>query len=161
MENFEILTNREITNWPSWHLVYEWEDDFSRLLDIPLANPGKVENLLEDRYIRKALSFKLAKKLMQFVNSFLESPRKKIAFEMYMKRNFSYTNNINSVPIVIDFWKKNAGCFFNTYKYCKLVCISSIEVYNFLKSKNYPLNIQHLALSLPDKYKMDVNTAFE
>ena len=31
-----ILTVRNIQDWPSWDLVYEWEDVLSKEMEIPL-----------------------------------------------------------------------------------------------------------------------------
>jgi hypothetical protein len=60
------------------------------------------------------------------------------------------------VPIIIDFWGKNTlKSFYNYYKNCPFILISSIEVFEYLKKNNSPLNIYHFPLSLPDKYKLD------
>lgn len=32
-----ILSDRHYQTWPSWHIVYEWEDEISQILQIPIA----------------------------------------------------------------------------------------------------------------------------
>lgn len=36
-----ILTTRNLTNWPSAHIVYEWEDQIADMLHLELKNVRK------------------------------------------------------------------------------------------------------------------------
>jgi hypothetical protein len=74
------------------------------------------------------------------------------------KKSCIYTKNV--IPIIVDFWfedEEDLVGFYDTYKHCPLVLITSAEVYDFLKSKNCPLNIGHWALSLPDSQILNEN----
>ena len=33
-----VFTDRHYQDWPSWHIVYEWEDELSHALHLPLKN---------------------------------------------------------------------------------------------------------------------------
>lgn len=62
----------------------------------------------------------------------------------------------NTIPIVIDFWLKEEDLqsFYDAYKNCPLVLITSKEVYDFLVFNNCPLPIEHWPLSLPDSIEI-------
>ncbi len=67
----------------------------------------------------------------------------------------------NILPIIIDFWLKDEDLkeFYRNYRNCKLLLISSKEVYEILKSDNCPLPIVHFPISLPDEdVQMEVAT---
>ena len=36
-----ILSRRKVKHRPSWHLVFEWEDEISRALSIPVHAPTR------------------------------------------------------------------------------------------------------------------------
>lgn len=64
-------------------------------------------------------------------------------------------NTSNIVPIIIDFYVKEADLksFYERYNNHKLVIVTSREVYDYLIMHKCPIRIEHLPLSLPDKYK--------
>jgi hypothetical protein len=67
----------------------------------------------------------------------------------------------NVIPIIVDFWKSvDLRAFYRTYSNCPMVLISSLEAFNFLKSKGCPLNLYHFPLSLPDKYRRSPEARF-
>lgn len=155
MKKLDILSKRKYAKWPSWHLVYEWENVFSSILEIPIHSSRLYEYSSDNKYVRDYFSTNRIKKIAQYINRLFESKKKSIVFELSFKHNFSYSNGVNSIPIIIDFYSRDVDRFIDTYKNCKLICISSLEVYNFLKDNNCPLNIKHLPLSLSDIYKID------
>jgi len=160
--NIQILSKRQTETWPSWHLVYEWEDVMAKDLNIPIVTSSSAAAILDNRYVQKILSLAFAKTIAQRIDSLFRSKTKHISFEIRLKRSFSYSNNINAIPIIIDFYKnKESDQFYQTYRNSSLICVTSIEVFNYLLTKNYPLNIKHLPLSLPDQYKLSRDTVFE
>jgi hypothetical protein len=57
------------------------------------------------------------------------------------------------VPIIIDFWKnEDLERLKSVLRLCQMVFVTSREVYNYLLNMKVELNVQHLALSLPDKH---------
>ncbi|WP_133575950.1 hypothetical protein [Pedobacter metabolipauper] len=160
MKNLKILSKRYFQNWPSWHLIYEWEDDFSSILDIPVINAETKEHIYENTWVRRFFTLTPTRWVAQFVNSVFASKDKYIAFELTVKKNFSYSNGINSIPIVVDFFTRDAGSFHAAYKNSTLICITSLEAFNFLKDNHCNLNIRHLPLSLSDRYMIDRHTTF-
>ena len=63
---------------------------------------------------------------------------------------------------MVDFWKHtDLDTFYALYRNCKLVLISSLEAFNFLKAKNCPITIAHLGLSLSDRYQLEQKTTYE
>lgn len=158
MIKIDILSKRKYASWPSWHIVYEWEDDFSNVLKVPIHNSFILERLLDNKYSRELFSNPSVKKFFQYLNRRFDSSLKSIVFELSYKSNFSFSNGLNSVPIIIDFYSRDVDLFVETYKNSKLICITSLEVLNFLKQNNCPLNIKHLPLSLSDQYRNIVIT---
>jgi hypothetical protein len=60
---------------------------------------------------------------------------------------------MNVIPIIIDFWKnENLNRFEKIFKYSDVVFVTSMEVYNYLKGRQTRVPLDHLSLSLPDKY---------
>ena len=149
MEINSIITIREYEKRPSFDLVYEWEDEMSKCLDIPLksvTNGTKLAMLLPmmNRLLLPNLSF-----------MYHMSP--------YIGR-LQLWNRHNVIPCLIDFFLKkeeDLNSFYKSYSKHKIVFISSYEVYLYLKSVNCPLNIAHLPLSLSDKYIIKDNTKYD
>ena len=65
--------------------------------------------------------------------------------------------NKSTIPVIIDFWLNDSELpsFYEAYKDCPLVLITSAEVVEYLKTKNCPLKIEHWPLSIPDYMKPD------
>ena len=140
----KIISNRNIIRYPSWDLVYEWEDVFSRELG---ADIGYLT------YYARIIN-----KICPALKNVLLSGRIKFIFHMIPRMGNSIDNSASVVPLIIDFFiraPRELEQFYKAYDRCKVVLISSKEAYDFLKSVNCPLPIRHLALSIPDKYAID------
>jgi hypothetical protein len=153
MIGFDFLTKRKYENWPSWHIIYEWEEDFCKLLNIPLRNSLSRDRISDNRVIKAVLARTPGKQIFQLIDKMLSKKKKHIVFELTLKNNFSYSNAANSIPVIIDFYSRDVDLFTRTYQNSKLICITSLEVYIFLKRQSCPLNIKHLPLSLSDRYE--------
>lgn len=146
-------SNKEVYS----HLIYEWEDDYSKYLKIPIYS----FNGIKDRFLR--YFFKIAKKikidrLIQKIDSFRKPKSYSLIFELYPRNYFSFQVFSNKVPHIIDFdYNVDIYAFYNVYKNCKLVLISNLEAYNYLRANNCPLNIVHLPLSISNKHKLNIN----
>jgi len=161
MQLSSIYSNRNSNSEVYTALIYEWEDDYSKYLNIPIYSFNKSK----EKYIR--FFFKILSKLkfIALVQSIdkLRNPKSLIlVFELCPRTYFSFQVLSNKIPFIIDFdYKVNLDVFYSVYKNCKLILISSLEAYNYLRINNCPLNIAHLPLSIPDKYKVDINTPKE
>lgn len=147
-----ILTRRHITNYSSIQIVYEWEDIFAKSLGV---------GLFKDDDRRRS---RVCKYLPFLKRLFLPSPSlNTFVFEMAW-RDHRGLNSKNMIPLIIDFFSRNQqelDSFYKSFQENPVVFVSSLEVYDFLQSKNCPLNIAHLGLSLSDKYKITSDTVFE
>lgn len=139
----QIITQRATEKWPSFDLVYEWEDILSHELEVPMYN------YRHNRYYR----------------------RLKDLFDAIYNPIFAFEMNVNTwrtkkeyyIPCIIDFTiaQHCLNDFYEKYAPCPIVLVSSREVYEFLKKLNCPLKLEHWALSLPDNYKIMDNTQFK
>lgn len=148
----EILSRRNVTNWPSWHLVWEWEDIISEragwdvILDNPIFSKPKVYKI-------------------PFLTHCLLPKDNVFMFDMtvFPDNTVRRYNSPNFYPCIIDFFLKDDELSFFEKKYNenKLIFISSKEVYDHLMKLGISIPIKHLPLSLPDKYKLNVNTVLD
>ena len=147
-----ILTKRSFEHWPSYDLVYEWEDVLKECFTCLLEDERKI---LYNKY------FKRIPLLPQLVQT------SKLAFKFEISPVVKYRadNKFNIIPCIIDYYltDKHLSDFISSYIRNKIICISSKEVYDYLVEKgvNRKLNLVHLPLSISDKYKITKNTRFE
>jgi hypothetical protein len=169
MKLADILSSRYFEKNPNHHLIYEWEEDFSSALSLPIVNAKPL--------YRKAIYNRGTKEL---INNFGESALHKvnniINLSTLAKRQLGYSfvfdldvvtvpdfsTTSRAIPLMIDFWKTvDLANFYKTYRNCKLILISSLEAFNYLKANNCPLPIEHLGLSLSDRYRLAEDTRYE
>lgn len=153
MKVTSIITTRHFNTWPSWHLVYEWEDILYKQCNIKLEYEKKIIPYL-NKFIRRL-------PLNPFGIIFNKSGLR-LEFHMIAKTRQEATNRRNIIPVIIDFYlsENQLSHFYRAYSRNRLILISSAEAFAFLKSHNCPLNIVHFPLSVPDKYKIDPNKKF-
>ena len=152
-----IQSKRKLEDWPSFHLLYEWEDEMIKC--IPNA---KLKN---ETFIFKLLE-KLVKRFPSMTkpyNLFTDKGKLYLGFELSAKLQQSFENRKNFIPVIIDFFhsENKLERFEQAHSKNPLVLISSKEVYDYLKDKLKRTKIVHWGLSLPDKYKIDGNEKFE
>lgn len=138
-------------------LIYEWEDEFSKGLQVPIVSRGKLSDRLT-KYFFKGVEYIGLSNLLQKIEG-ARKPRSFVfVFELYPRAYFSHQVFSNKIPYIIDFdLNVNLDTFYSVYRNCKLLLISSLEAFNYLKSKNCPLKIEHLPLSISDKYQLCTN----
>lgn len=169
MMNFSsILSTRAYHKAIYFHLVYEWEDELSKQLSIPIINTHSIyRNTIINKFTDK-IAYRFNAEFRDWVNNFVDAinPAKErewysLAFNMGVYAEPNFTTSAKVVPMIIDLWKNiDFTKFYTTYKRCKIVLISSLEAYNFLKANGCPLPIVHFPLSLPDKYRLDAGTIY-
>ena len=151
----QILTKRHWQKNYAYDLVYEWEDIFKETLNLPLVNEQKV---IYNRYL----------KIIPFISSLFQTNAASLVFEMECIASHWFCNRkSNIIPYIIDYYPRANGLYgykvFNyLYKKCPIVFISSAEVYEHLLSLEdiIKVKIEHVALSLSDKYFLDENAKF-
>jgi len=154
----KILSDRKIQLWPSWQIVYEWEDILSKDLNIPITYVTGTENVMFKVFRRLKLL-----KYIQWLSSKSKVTAPSLYFEMYADKNFSYGLKKNIIPVIIDFFLKKEELpeFHTAHQNCDLILISSLEAFNFLKTNNSSLNIQHFPLSISDNYRLTENSHYK
>lgn len=144
-----ILTERRNWNWRSGQIVSEWEDSISRNLDIPICYVQKLFGIILWRINKYRLG-----KLLILIDSLRSVKNFYLYFNMTAKVEVQLPSFKNIIPIIIDFWLTESKLkeFYKVQSNCRLMLISSKEVYEFLKRNKCPIPIAHFPLSLPDKY---------
>lgn len=152
MEIKYIITKRYYNAKVSFfHLVFEWEDIFKEMLHAKLCFDTEIKTL--SRYL--GWLFKVLP---------IGTREPSFVFEMTPHRQTDHRNRANIIPCIIDFYLSSQyelDLFYQYYSKHKLILISSLEAYNFLKSKGCPLNVGHLPLSISDKYRISISTTFK
>jgi hypothetical protein len=155
-----VITKRHIESWPSWDVVFEWEDVISDMLKIPVIS-------LKNSFYRKVTFEK--RRIQNLFNSLhylvpikKSNPDRRESLFLFFQMNimdyvpFSRLELRSIVPYIIDSFidKGDVNQINIKYSSCPLVLISSLEVFEFLKLNNCSLNISFLPLSISDKYKV-------
>ena len=156
----KIASDRHYQNKASWQIVYEWEDEISNSLDIPIKdspNPNKVI----PRKLR-VLENKLFKgNLIKFKNKVFFNKDKFLYFEMFPKRYTSFSNSQKYIPIILDFFEREKlDLIMDNYAQCDFLLITNLEVFNLLKEHNIRKEIIHFPLSIPSIYRLNENDNF-
>ena len=162
-----IVTERFTENWPSYHLIYEWEDVLASILKVPIVDIRLSQpNSFANRYIRRLATSRLGwvfKYLANVANGFLNSANdeKSLVFELSVNNHESFANSGKAVPVIVDFWKQiDLPAFYQSYRNVKLVLVSSLEVVHYLHAQQCPLNIKHFPLSLSDTYQLKADSYY-
>lgn len=146
-----ILSRRKVKHRPSWHLVFEWEDEIARALALPLRTPWHT-----GWYMRS-----LARRLG------LKCPREgapMLEFVMIATAENRGRYGHRSVPWIIDWFLPDSDipAFLKSTAACRYVLISSREAYERLMEHGAdPKRYLHLPLSLPDRYRLDPKTQMD
>lgn len=136
-----IITQRERIQTPSMQIVYEWEDELARELDVKLSPD----------FVKEGVAWSALKRIVPSLARMGKCREPSLAFEISALTDGGH-NSSNYIPAVIDFFLRNKWelrRFYRNFARCPLVLVSSAEVCDYLKSLDCPLNIQHWALSIP------------
>lgn len=150
-----ILSNRNLTNWPSNHLIWEWEDSLAEGLGCDIVTANKLITTLSSGKIQRVLPFTV--KWGQPNGSLF-------MFEGGINLNYLRRyNDKHVVPCIVDFFLNDSQLASFEKQFCRnpRVLISSREVYEHLKEVNVDLNLDYCPLSLPDKYRITGKEYFD
>lgn len=140
----------------SFDTLYEWENIISDRFDLKIEKQSKLTN-----WIFRQIEVRL--KMRDLFHYFV--PNSSLSLLFVMKANIQKSCRLtkNTIPLIIDFWlaENQLKSFYDNFKYCPLVLITSAEVYQFLIDQKCPLNIAHWPLSLPDYHKLSPDTFFD
>ena len=168
MKFTRILTERRFISYHFWDIVYEWENEISSSLNIPLLSTPKNNILYKSSNIiyrkTKVIDNKLFYgKLNEFLYEILNYTTEfSLYFAMTPTYIKSYTNSRKTIPVIIDFWDKSKiELFKKIYSKSPYILITSLEVLNYLKENNIKNKLIHFPVSLPSIYKLKLNQVFE
>ena len=157
-----ILSDRHYQNWPSFHIIYEWENEISRALDLPIKDSPIISNNFFIKTFNRIDNKLFNKKIAEFIEKIIQSKAISIYFELYPKQHKWFSNRANVIPITIDFWEKSTVEIFKyMYSDCPYLLITSLEVLNFLQHSGIKNKLIHFPLSLPSIYFLDPNSNIE
>lgn len=149
-----IITKRLLQKWRSWQLVYEWEDVFKEHLDASLFIDLDKEVKRRRKFVFEHLPIAILWKFRP-------------AFVFYMlpdQRVNQHNNSPYVIPCIIDWYLKTEeelNAFFKQFSKHRLILVTSMQVYQYLKNIDTPIPIGHLPLSLSDKYRITPETTFK
>jgi len=142
----------------SWQIVFEWEDILSDILKQPLTynTDFNVGFYIIGKKLKISSGF-------QLVDALSKPDKYSLYFEMTAKDHFTHSSKHNIIPVIVDFFfkREELPLFYQAFRNCKLILISSLEVYDFLVENKCPLNIRHFALSISDIYKLTEDSTFD
>ena len=158
MNHFKKLTSISSNKYKasSFDTVYEWENIIADKLNLKIEKQNKFTT-----WFYRQIEVRL--KMRDFFHFFVPSASLSLLFVMDARTLKSCRLTKNTVPVIIDFWlaENQLNLFYENFKYCPVVLISSAEVYQFLLCHNCPLNIAHWPLSLPDYHKLSPDAVFD
>lgn len=139
-----IATKRKYLKNFNYDLVYEWEEQLSKNLDLPF--------FYENKWVYNKMV-----RVIPFLPQMLQTSKKVLVFDMFPTLIGRGCNKHNIIPVIVDFYIRDNSTlqiFYKRYANNPIVLVSSKEVYEFLKSRSCPLNIAHWPLSLSDSYSL-------
>jgi hypothetical protein len=163
MELNGIFTDRHYQNWPSWHIVYEWEDELSHALHLPMKNSpeGSKYTLCRafKRVDHKIFNGRIGCMITDLVHKDKDCY---LYFEMCAKQYKSFSNSRRTIPVIIDFWdKEGVEHFKKLYADCPYILVTSLEVFDFLKANQIKNNLVHFPMTLPSMYRLSPNQSLD
>ena len=141
-----ICSQRKFSPYPSFRIVYEWENILAASLGIGISAPGEISNVFHRRFEKNGLT--------GVYHSLLPPGNLGLRFVMTAETEDRCWYNRNSIPAIIDFWleEKDLPDFYQAHRHVPLMLVSSREVYEFLQENHCPVPLEHWALSIPDAY---------
>jgi hypothetical protein len=156
-----IITNRKVDAWPSFDLIYEWEDCLAKELRIPLVDSFRYKEHLRNLLVK----YRLVKGYQRVKKLFFRSRNYYLYFLLGVTDHSKpplFTRR-KVIPVIVDFFVSPSGLshFYANYREYDLVLVSDRDAYHFLQQNNPPFRIAHFPLSLPDIYKLTAGTHFD
>ena len=162
-----LYTKRKYENRFFYDLVYEWEDILVKELKLKLRDYDEEWAKYERGGIYEILRFKTLRRLIKhfkLVRHIFIPSIDGLKLDMWTQLAPRF-NDQHIIPWIIDFFleEKDFESFNECYRGYPVVFISSREVYEILKSHGdivKDVNLRHVALSLPDQYRIQADTKY-
>ena len=145
MSNIQIMTERSYQNWPSWGVVYEWEDVMADVLDAELLDLhtgffGKAARAVRKVYRKSGLK-----------GHFSYDSRRPVRLVWVMDaRIYKEYTYPNFIPIFLDFSIDMVDEIFEATKNLPFFWVTCISIYEKLKEKT--TKVHYIPLSISDKW---------
>jgi len=158
-----IISDRQYKTWPSYHIIYEWEDELSAALRLPVFNnPEEEPKRFLYKKLKKIDDKIFSGKLIETWNEAVIFKKGSLYFEMHPRQKKGFSNSKKTTPLILDFWeRKNITHFKKIYDSCPVLLVTSLEAINFLKENNVRNELIHFPMSLPSIYKLNSADVFE
>lgn len=147
-----IYTKRNIESWPSWQIVYEWEDFFEKEFNVKLKGFSRTYNYI----IQNILSNKIVR-IINYLLSIFQTQRYDLAFLMNINEAKYFAGRRNFIPIIIDIWPKDIDDFVCMFRQSEFVYVNSYEIYDILKKTQLKNSIKYMPYTISDKWYSEKN----
>ncbi len=147
-----IISTRAFQNWPSFHLIYEYEDIIAATMGLKIETPGSIYYWR----IRRPLN-----RLLKLLRP--NAVPKRLIFIMSASADFSGDFGPEDIPVFVDYFipRERTASFLKSISANRLALITSRQVYDHLiASGGDPRRIHHWPLSLSDKYALTPSTTY-
>jgi hypothetical protein len=152
-----ILSTRSSNNMVYSDLIYEWEDNFSRALAIPIVSHTTLYLKVLSAFFRLANIIKVSQ-FIQAIDRLWIKKNKTLVFTLYPHIFYNSNTSSYKIPFIIDFdYGVDLLTFYRVYRNCETVIISSRVAFEYLKESNCPLDIKHVPLSINSDLKVNRN----
>ena len=158
MKKTFIISERGYNQWPSFDLVYEWEDEMVKTL--PFAQIyHKKEIMVRGKHLLLVMGMKTG----WGVDSLFIGGNRGFRFEMRPVLTKNPLNKPNISHCLIDFYLRpeQLDDLYRCYDKVEHLYVTNRQVYDFLLENHFPRKVEHLPLSLPDKYRIGKETQFQ
>jgi len=151
----QVYSQRKTSHWPSFRIVYEWEDIISRLMNLEIISDCVLWKKYYRRYEKNGIT--------ELYHMFLPNKPLRLDFLMEAQPLPSCRYNKNSIVIIIDFWLTDEDYpqFYKCFRHVPLLLLTNLEVFEFLKAHECPIPMAHWPLSYPDQYALNENVLDE
>lgn len=140
-----IHSKRNIESWPSWDIVYEWEDIFAKELNLKILRYSWVKNAF--------LNLVFNKRTKNFIKyKFIQTHQKSydLAFLMSISNAKYFYKSKKVIPIIIDVWGHEISEFIYLFRKSKIIFVTSFDVYKKLQSSTISDKVHYIPLSISD-----------
>lgn len=153
-----IATNRGFYSEAYWVVIYEAEDELVKTIEnaeLYKRKDVKIAGKPIFRFIGQKVGFD--------IDSLCLGNRQTFYYDMSPSlRGNKGRNKPNNSVCMIDYFlsEDELKRFYDVYSNVAHLFVSSREVYDFLQEHNPPRKVEHLPLTLPDKYAITKDTRF-
>ena len=163
MDNIVLLSKREIAKTQTnkkrhcFDIIFEWEDILSEGVGARIKCRSRREFGFDElcRKIKKCTNITFYE-LFRVVD--FQRGKHIIMFDASTKHYDGIYYHKKYIPCLIDYFfsEEEYKDFLIAYSKNKLVLVSNLDVYEYLKEKKCPIPIEHFPLSIPDHYISEV-----